>query len=144
VRTGEVLVEQLKKVGVRVRIEQIEWGQWLARVWGPSKQGQEPDYDLTIIGHAEPWDINYYADPKYYYRYDSPRFQELFRRSEAAVDDQARRELYVQMQKMLVEDAPVVWLYVHPRLAATKKGVQGLWKDLPIPAFDLSEVGWAK
>ena len=29
VRTGEVLVEQLAKVGIRVKIEQIEWGQWL-------------------------------------------------------------------------------------------------------------------
>jgi hypothetical protein len=37
-----------------------------------------------------------------------------------------------------------VWLYIHPRLAVTKKGVQGIWKDLPLPAFDLSEVAWAK
>ena len=37
------------------------------------------------------------------------------------------------MQKLLVEDAPVVWLYMHPRLAVAKKGVQGLWKDLPMP-----------
>jgi peptide/nickel transport system substrate-binding protein len=138
VRTGEVIASQLQKVGVKVRIEQIEWGQWLSRVW------KEADYDLTIIGHAEAWDISNYANPKYYFRYDSPRFQELFRTSEATVDDRARRDLYVKMQRLLVEDAPVVWLYVHPRLAATKKGLQGLWKDLPLPAFDLSEVSWAK
>ncbi|HXH83059.1 MAG TPA: ABC transporter substrate-binding protein [Candidatus Tectomicrobia bacterium] len=138
VRTGEILVNQLARVGIKVRIEQIEWGQWLSRVW------READYDLTIIGHAEPWDINNYANPKYYYRYDSPRFQELFRKSEVTLDDRARRELYVQMQKLLVEDAPVVWLYVHPRLAVTRKGLTGLWKDLPIPAFDLSEVAWAR
>ena len=48
------------------------------------------------------------------------------------------------MQRRLVEDAPVVWLYVHPRLAATKRGLQGLWKDQPLPAFDLSEVAWVK
>jgi peptide/nickel transport system substrate-binding protein len=138
VRTGEVIVNQLQKVGVKVKIEQIEWGQWLARVW------READYDLTIIGHAEAWDINNYANPKYYYRYDSAPFQELFRQSEVTLDDKARRELYVQMQKKLVEDAPVAWLYVHPRLAVTKKGVTGLWKDLPTFVFDLSEVAWAK
>ena len=43
----------------------------------------------------------------------------------------------------LVEDAPAVWLFMHPRLAVAKKGVQGLWKDLPIPSADLSEVSWA-
>jgi peptide/nickel transport system substrate-binding protein len=138
VRTGEILVGQLQKVGVRVKIEQIEWGQWLSRVW------KDADYDLTIIGHAEPWDINNYANAKYYFRYDSAKFQELFKKSEVTLDDRARRDLYVQMQKLLVEDAPAVWLYVHPRLAVTKKGVQGLWKDLPVPAFDLSEVSWAK
>ncbi|MEK7386241.1 MAG: ABC transporter substrate-binding protein, partial [candidate division NC10 bacterium] len=138
VRTGEVITDQLKKVGVNVRIEQIEWGQWIARVY------RQADYDLTIIGHAEAWDINNYANPKYYFRYDNTEFQKLFKESEVTIDDRARRELYVTMQRKLVEDAPAVWLYVHPRLAVTKKGVQGLWKDLPIPAFDLSEVAWAK
>jgi peptide/nickel transport system substrate-binding protein len=138
VRTGEVIASQLQKIGVKVSIEQIEWGQWLSRVW------KEADYELTIIGHAEAWDIANYANPKYYFRYDSPKFQALYRKSEVTIDDKARRDLYVQMQKLLVDDAPAVWLYVHPRLAATRKGLQGLWKDLPIPAFDLSEVSWVK
>src|SRR2546429_520319 len=138
VRTGEVLADQLSKIGVKIKIEQIEWGQWLSRVW------KDADYDLTIIGHAEAWDIANYANPKYYFRYDSAEFQKLFQESEITVDDKARRELYVKMQKKLVEDAPVVWLYIHPRLAVTKKGLQGLWKDLPLPASDLSEVAWTK
>src|SRR5262249_3155052 len=85
-----------------------------------------------------------YANPRYYFRYDSAEFQKLFQESETTVDDKARRELYVRIQKKLVEDAPVVWLYIHPRLAVTKKGVQGLWKDLPAPAFDRSEYSWVK
>ncbi len=137
VRSGEVIAENLKKVGVNVKIEQIEWGQWIARVF------READYDLTIIGHAEAWDIKNYANPKYYFRYDSAKFQQLFQKSEVTVDDKARRDLFVQMQKLMVEEAPVVWLYMHPRLAVAKKGVQGLWKDLPAPVADLSEVSWA-
>src|SRR5689334_12456753 len=136
VRSGEIIADNLKKIGVNVRIEQIEWGQWLSRVF------READYDLTIIGHAEAWDIKNYADPKYYFRYDSPKFQELFAKSETTVDDKARRDLYLQMQKLMVEDAPVVWLFMHPRLAVAKKGLQGFWKDLPVSAADLSEVAW--
>ena len=138
VRTGEILANQLAKVGVRVTIEQIEWGQWLSRVW------KDADYDLTIIGHAEPWDINNYANPKYYFRYDSATFQRLFAESEVTPNGPKRRALYVRMQQLLVEDAPAVWLYVHPHLVAAKRGVQGIWKDLPIPSMDLSEVSWAK
>jgi peptide/nickel transport system substrate-binding protein len=138
VRTGEVLVGQLAKAGIRVRLEQIEWGQWLDRVY------KNADYDMTIIGHAEAWDAGNYANPKYYYRYDSPRFQEVYKQSETALDDAKRRALYQDLQKIMADEAPVVWLYVYPRIVAAKKGVQGIWKDLPTPSFDLSEVVWAK
>ncbi|MBM3220269.1 MAG: ABC transporter substrate-binding protein [Candidatus Rokubacteria bacterium] len=145
VRTGEILADQLKKVGVNVKIEQIEWGQWLDRVFcRPASGCKDPEYDLTIIGHAEAWDIANYANPKYYYRYDSKKFQELFQKSEVTLDDKARREQYVSLQRMLVDDAPAVWLYMHPRLVVAKKSITGIWKDLPVPSADLSEVGWAK
>src|SRR3989454_3467461 len=111
VRAGEIITSQLAKAGVKVRIEQIEWTQWLARVW------READYDMTIIGHAEAWDIGNYANPRYYFRYDNPKFQEIFKQSEETLDDRARRKLYVQMQSMLVDDAPAVFLFMQPRLA---------------------------
>jgi peptide/nickel transport system substrate-binding protein len=138
VRTGEVLVGQLAKAGVRVKLEQIEWGQWIDRVY------RNADYDMTIIGHAEAWDAGNYANPKYYFRYDSARFQGVFAESERTLDEKKRKELYGQLQRIMTDEAPVVWLYVHPRLVAAKKGVTGIWKDLPTPSMDLSEVGWAK
>jgi peptide/nickel transport system substrate-binding protein len=138
VRTGEVLVGQLAKVGIRVKLEQIEWGQWLDRIY------KNADYDMTIIGHAEAWDAGNYANPKYYFRYDSARFQEVYQQAETALDDRKRRELYGQLQKLMADEAPVVWLYVYPRLVAAKKGVQGIWKDLPTPSMDLSEVAWVR
>jgi peptide/nickel transport system substrate-binding protein len=121
-----------------VKLEQIEWGQWIDRVY------KNADYEMTIIGHAEAWDAGNYADPKYYYRYESPRFQAVFRESETTLDEKKRRELYAQLQKIMVDEAPVVWLYAYPRLVAAKKGVTGIWKDSPNPSLDLSEVGWAK
>ncbi len=136
--TGEVLVSQLGKVGIRVKLEQIEWGQWLDRIY------RNADYDMTIIGHAEAWDEGNYANPKYYFRYDSPRFQEIYKQALTALDDAKRRALYRQLQEIMVEEAPVVWLYAYPRIVATKKGVQGIWRDLPTPSFDLAEVSWAK
>jgi peptide/nickel transport system substrate-binding protein len=138
VRTAEVLVSQFAKVGIRAKIEQIEWGQWLSQVW------KDANYDMSIIGHAEAWDIGNFANPKYYFRWDNADFQKLYKESEITVDDKKRRELYVKMQQMLADEAPAVWLYMHPRLVVTKKGVIGIWKDLPVPSLDLSEVGWQK
>jgi len=138
VRTGEVLVSQLAKVGIKVKIEQIEWGQWLSQVY------KDANYDLTIIGHAEPWDIGNYANPGYYFRWDNKDFQALYKESEQTVDDKKRREQFARLQKMMADEAPVVWLYMHPRLVVTKKGVTGIWKDLPISSMDLTEVAWQR
>jgi peptide/nickel transport system substrate-binding protein len=138
VRSGEVIAENLKKVGVNVKIEQIEWGQWLSQVW------KDANYDMSIIGHAEAWDIGNFANPNYYFRYDNAEFRRLFKESEVTVDDKKRREIYAKMQNMLADEAPAVWLYMHPRLVVAKKGVTGIWKDLPVPSLDLSEVGWQK
>jgi peptide/nickel transport system substrate-binding protein len=138
VRSAEVLVSQFGKVGIRTKIEQIEWGQWLAKVW------KDADYDMSIIGHAEAWDIGNFANPKYYFRWDNAEFQKLFKESEVTVDDKKRREIYLKMQYMLADEAPAVWLFMHPRLVAARKGVTGIWRDLPVPSFDLSEVAWQK
>ncbi len=138
VRSAEVLVNQFAKVGIRAKIEQIEWGQWLSQVW------KDANYDMSIIGHAEAWDIGNFANPKYYFRWDNAQFQKLFKESEVTVDDKKRRELYVKMQYMLADEAPAVWLFMHPYLVVAKKGVTGIWKDLPTPSFDLSEVAWQK
>ena len=143
VRSAEIITSQFAKVGIRAKIEQIEWSAWLAQVFCLAPC-QNPDYEMSIIGHAEAWDIANFANPKYYFRWDNPEFQKLFAESQVAVDDKKRRELYVKMQQMLADEAPAVWLYMHPRLVVTKKGVTGLWKDLPLPVLDLSEVAWQK
>jgi len=138
VRSAEVLVNQFAKVGIRAKIEQIEWGQWLSQVW------KDANYEMSIIGHAEAWDIGNFANPNYYFRWDNAEFRRLYKESEVTVDDKKRRELYVTMQNMLADEAPAVWLFMHPRLVVAKKGVTGIWKDLPVPSFDLSEVAWQK
>src|SRR2546422_7041062 len=101
-------------------------------------QAEDGIRDVAVTG------VQTCALPIYYFRYDSPEFQKLFQESEVTLDDRARRELYVKMQRKLVEDAPAVWLYMHPRLVVAKKGLAGLWKDLPVPSADLSEVAWTK
>ena len=64
VRAGELVADQLRRVGIHVDIELVEWATWLSRIFG------EADYDMTVIGHAEPMDIGIYANPGYYFRYD--------------------------------------------------------------------------
>jgi peptide/nickel transport system substrate-binding protein len=133
-RTGEIIADMLSQVGIKLKIELTEWGQWIDRVF------KNADYDLTVIGHAEPFDINIYANPKYYFRYDSQKFQETLQKAEMEVDPKIRKELYMACQKIITEDAVNGFLYVMPSLPTMKKEVMNWWKDYPMTACDVTEV----
>jgi peptide/nickel transport system substrate-binding protein len=133
-RSGEIIADMLSQVGIKLKIELTEWGQWIDRVF------KNADYDLTVIGHGEPFDINIYANPKYYFRYDSPKFQETLKKAEMEVNPKARKEFYIACQKIITEDAVNGFLFVMPSLPTMKKEVMNWWKDYPMTAVDVTEV----
>ena len=133
-RSGEIIADMLSQVGIKLKIELTEWGQWIDRVF------KNADFDLTVIGHAEPFDINIYANPKYYFRYDSPRFQETLKKAEMEANPKVQKELYVACEKIITEDAVNGFLFVLPSLPTMKKEVMNWWKDYPMTAVDVTEV----
>jgi peptide/nickel transport system substrate-binding protein len=133
-RSGEIIADMLSQVGIKLKIELTEWGQWIDRVF------KNADFDLTVIGHAEPFDINIYANPKYYFRYDSPKFQETLKKAETEPNVKARKGLYITCQKIIAEDAVNGFLFVLPSLPTMKKEVMNWWKDYPMTAVDVTEV----
>jgi peptide/nickel transport system substrate-binding protein len=133
-RSGEIITDMLSQVGIKLKIELTEWGQWIDRVF------KNADFDLTVIGHAEPFDINIYANPKYYFRYESPKFQETLKKAEMEPNPKVRKELYIACQKIITEDAVNGFLFVLPSLPTMKKEVMNWWKDYPMTACDVTEV----
>jgi len=134
VRSGEIVADQLKRVGIDLKIELIDWGQWLERVF------TNANYDLTIIGHAEAFDISIYAKPTYYFRYDNPWLREVIHRAHLATDPVEQKKLYAIAQWIIASDAVNGFLFVAPSLPAMRREVMGWWKDYPIPACDVTEV----
>jgi peptide/nickel transport system substrate-binding protein len=133
-RSGEIIADMLSQVGIRLNIELVEWGQWIGRVLNNA------EYDLTVIGHGEPFDISIYANPKYYFRYDSPKFQETLKKAEMEADPKIRKEFYIACQKIITEDAVNGFLFVLPSLPTMKKEITNWWKDYPMTAVDVTEV----
>jgi len=133
-RSGEIIADQLSRVGIKLLIEVIQWGQWIDRVF------KNAEYDLTVIGHAEPFDIEIYGRPDYYFRYNNPRFQELMKKAEEEMNEQERKKIYAAAQRMLADDFVNAYLFVYPALPAMKKEVMNWWKDYPTIAVDATEV----
>jgi peptide/nickel transport system substrate-binding protein len=138
-RGGEILAAQLAEVGVRAEIIPIEWAQWLEQVY----QGQ--DYELTIVSHTEPMDIDIYARGKdYYFNYVSAEFVALMEELEQTLDPGARNELLAKAQTMLADDAVNGFLFQLPKLGVWDADLEGLWENSPVQANDLTEARWVE
>jgi peptide/nickel transport system substrate-binding protein len=102
------------------------------------------DYDLTIVSHTEPNDIDIYSRKDYYFNYANPAFNKVIADLELTSDEAKRKELYAQAQKILADDAVVGFLYELPKVGVWDAKLQGLWESAPIPANDLTKVKWSE
>ncbi len=134
---GEIVAAMLAKAGFAPKIENVEWAQWLA---GPFKG----NFDLTIINHVEPLDYaTAYADPKYYFGYDSPKFRKLVADMAASTNTATRDKLWRDVQAQLATDAVNAFVWNPAQVAVGKRGLKGLWSSSPIFANDMAAVSWA-
>lgn len=135
-RGGEIIEAQMRAVGVELEIEQLEWAQWLQQVFAAK------DFDLTIVAHTEPADIDIYARDDYYFGYRRAEFRALMARLGATGDAAERSALLEDAQRMIAEDAVNVFLFQIPKLGVADRRIEGLWRDSPVQANDLTRVRW--
>lgn len=136
-RGGEIVAAQLREVGIETEISNLEWAQWLEQVF------RNKDYDLTIVSHTEPSDINIYARPEYYFQYDNPEFQSLMADYAITADPGMRTALAHQLQTIIAEDYVNGYLFQLARTGVADAGINGLWKNAPTQANDLTGVHWS-
>ncbi len=132
---GDFLAEQLARVGIQVKLQRMEWPQWFA---GPFRG----DFDMTLINHVEPLDYLIYADPQYYFGYDSAQFRTLAQRHAEASSGRERQQLFAQMQRHLALDAASAWIFNASIGTVVRKGLRGVWMNYPIFAHDIAAMGW--
>lgn len=135
-RGGEIVADQLRKIGIDLEIIPVQWPQWLAQVF------KGKDYDLTIVSHTEPLDIGIYARPDYYFNYKNPKFNAVIDALAAATDQQTRYQLMGDAQRILSEDAVNGFLFQLAKHGVWNAKVTGLWRNSPVQANDLTGVSW--
>ncbi|OGP56613.1 MAG: hypothetical protein A2V65_08640 [Deltaproteobacteria bacterium RBG_13_49_15] len=136
-RAGEVITDMLGQVGIKLKIEVVEWGYWLDRIF------KQKDYDLTMIGHVEAWDIGIYAKPDYYFQYDSKEFRDAYSAALKASNEKEKAQWFGRCQEIIADDAVNGYLFSAPSLPVMKAGVMNWWENYPTIALDATEV-WIK
>lgn len=136
-RGGEIIASQLREIGINLEIIPVEWKQWLE---GPFKG----DFDLTIVSHTEPMDIGIYANPDYYFHYNSAEFRAVMDTLNKTTDTEERYKLLGEAQKIISRDAVNGFLFEFAKAGVWNAKIEGLWENSPIQANDLTEVKWAE
>jgi peptide/nickel transport system substrate-binding protein len=137
-KAGEVIADMLGQIGIKLKIEVVEWGFWLDRIF------KQKEFELSMIGHAEAWDIGIYANPNYYFQYDSKEFQEAYSKAVKASTEAEKAKWFARCQEIVAEDAVNGFLFASPSLSAMKVELMNWWKDYPTIAMDCTEVWWNK
>lgn len=139
VDTAQVIAQQLEKIGIKVKIETVEWAVWLDRIY----KGR--DYDLTIIGldgKLNPYDIlnKYLSDARNnFFNYKSEAFDETLKAAVKEIDDAKQVELYKKAQTILAQDAAAVYI-MDPNLNVALSNKLAGYKQYPLYVQDLSTV----
>jgi peptide/nickel transport system substrate-binding protein len=131
-RGGEIVAAELAQVGIRARIENLEWAQWIDQVF------TRHEFDMSIVGHAEPMDYDIYARDDYYFGYSNPEFKALIAALDDTLDATRRRGLLQQIQRKLADDAVNGFLFQYPRLAVWNRHLRGIDFDNVLSVVDLS------
>ena len=139
VDTAQVIVEQLKAIGVTAKIEQIEWASWLSDVYAGR------NYEATIIGldaKLAARDVleRYQSSAgNNFLNYKNDKFDELFTKAITTVNEDEKISYYKELQTILTEDAASVYIQDPALLVAVDKDLGG-YTFYPVYVLDMSKV----
>jgi peptide/nickel transport system substrate-binding protein len=139
VAMSTVMQSNLKAVGVNVSLQTMEWGAYLAKLRTKEQElfalswmagTEDPDMVMYPLLHSSQWTP---VGPNRAL-YKNPRFDALLQQARLTTDQGKRAQLYKEAQRILVDDAPWVFVDHEIQIAALSKRVQGFKLH---PSFDL-------
>ena len=139
VAMSTVMQSNLKAVGVNVSLQTMEWGAYLAKLRTKEQElfalswmagTEDPDMVMYPLLHSSQWTP---VGPNRAL-YKNARFDTLLQQARLTTDQAKRAQLYREAQRVLVDDAPWVFVDHEIQIAALSKRVQSFKLH---PSFDL-------
>jgi peptide/nickel transport system substrate-binding protein len=111
IQAAQVMAAQLDEVGVNLNIRTEDFATWLDE----QSQGNFDAFMLGWLGNIDPDDYYYSqhhsSGSNNYQKYENPELDDLLDRARTETDEDARKDLYDQAAKIIVDDASYTYLY---------------------------------
>jgi peptide/nickel transport system substrate-binding protein len=128
-QTAEIIQRRLRAVGIDAKIHIVEWAAFINTFirkkdfeaiilgWG---LGLDPDqYEIWHSSQTGPEELNHIS-------YKNPKVDELLEAGRRTFSQEKRTAIYGELQEVLAEDQPVIFLYVPDALPVVSARVHGI------------------
>lgn len=140
VDTAQVIVEELKEIGVNATIQEVEWNSWLEDVY------TNRNFESTVVG-VDASTLTAYAmlsrfesdAHNNFINYSNADYDKALEAAIAAVDDNEKTKYYKECEKILSETAANVYIQDLPEFVAVNKKFTG-YTFYPLYAQDFSKI----
>ena len=140
VDTAQVLVEQLKQIGVNAKIELVEWDSWLSDTYAERK------YQSTVVGvdaaylSARALLERFTSDySRNFINYSNPKYDELYEKVTKSISDEEQIKFYKEMETLLTEEAANVYIQDMANLVALNRQYSG-YEFYPLYVQDMAKI----
>lgn len=127
------LQEALADINITATVDQLEWGAYL-------EEASSGDHDIFLLGWpnftGDPdqslWPLfhsSMMGDQGNRVFYDNPEVDQLLESGRQESDEEVRSDIYEEVQEILVEDAPMIYMNQGISMNAYRNEVEGLYID---------------
>lgn len=116
-KIAEIIQPDLASIGIDVRIVETEWATYWPEIY------LKTQYDITIMSYSARVDPDQTFYPRYHStgvhnatKYVNDRMDELLEAGRRETDLEERKKIYEEVQLLLVDELPWLWLFI-PKVA---------------------------
>lgn len=129
-----LLTKNLAAVGVTLTPNPIDDATWYQKVY------TDHDFDTTLMGHVNPRDVLWYANPDFYWGYDNPEVQEWVAQADQAATEDEQVELLTRVNETIGEEAASAWLYLDPQIRVARSEITGFPENQVTESFYVADI----
>lgn len=138
--TAQVLVEQLKRIGVDASIQLVEWDSWVSDVYqGRQFQSTLVGVDASNITGAALLQRFTTGNAKNFINYSNAEYDAAFEKAISSTDDEEKTAYYKECERILSETAANVYIQDLPEFVALNKKYTG-YEFYPLYVQDVAKL----
>lgn len=138
--TAQVIVEELKQIGVNATILPVEWNTWLEETYS------NRNFQSTVVGvdasnlTARAMLERFVSDAGgNFINFNDSEYDETFQKAISAMEEEERTDLYKKCEEILAERAANVYIQDLVNLVAIRDGYEG-YTFYPLYVQDMSTI----